>query len=151
MSGWVDGGWALPACLPWLQNEGTPQCGSLTEGPSIPSPPASPCPLSPWPQFCSPALLCLPSRPSESLWAWVWRLHRKFLLPTPPLPSPSSHIKLAISVSATLWPEAGEGLERQDLSVSLVCVCLQFLVRVLSMPCASACSIANSERGPCMG
>lgn len=41
--------------------------------------------------------------------------------------------------------------DRVPLSVSLVCVCVQFPVRASSMPCASACSIAHSEKGPASG
>lgn len=44
------------------------------------------------------------------------------------------------------WPHAGR-LEGQGPSIcALVYVCLQFLVCVSSMPCASARSIAHCER-----
>lgn len=70
--------------------------------------PAPPCqPLPPVP--LAKVLQSSPDPPSpqalvESLSAWVWKQHRKLpaLLPAPLLLSLSSHIELAISVSATL-------------------------------------------------
>lgn len=135
--GWVGGGWAQATCLPWVQNQGAPQWGSLTEGPSVPSPtlPApAPCALG----YSSAAQPCpnFPPGPIDSLWGWGWRPRRELpsFLPAPHLLSLSSHIELAISVSAThSGPRQGRGW-RDRVSLSRWCMSVSSFLSVC-YPC----------------
>lgn len=113
-----------PANLPplWLQDRGTPQWASLSEGAAPLAPPCwpRPCPLghSPAARPCPPHL---PQALTESLWAGPGGSTGGSLPAFFPPPVPQH--RLAIAASAALWPKAGEGLEGQvPLSVSLVCV-----------------------------
>lgn len=113
----VGGWWVGLASLPPLAPEpGNPQQGSLPEGTSILSLTLpAPALWFPLPQPCSATLPCPTFPPGPHRvppGAGFWRKPRKApaLLLTPS-PYPVPNIKLAICVSATLWPEAGEGLE----------------------------------------
>lgn len=110
----VGGRWVGLASLPPLAPEpGNPTTGKPPRGSQQPFPDlASACPLVPSATVLQPHPAPPPPspRPSQSPpGAGFSRKPRK-----PPallLTTPTPNIKLVISVSATLWPEAGEGLE----------------------------------------
>lgn len=132
-----------PSSLPWLQNQGTPQWGSLTKGLSVPSPLCWP--LPPRPLGYSPAAkpcLAFHPNPQSSSGPRFWRQHKRVLALLPPSPTPalSPNTELAISVSAPLSsPRQGKGwsdrvpLSHWCLSVfSFLSVCCPFPVLLLA-------------------
>ena len=160
----VGGWWVGLASLPPLAPEpGNPTVGKPHQGSQHPSPapfPTLPAPAlrSPRPQSCSPSLPhpTFPHRPSQGpSGPGSWRKHRKAPCPSSfrPPPRPHPHIKLAISVFATLSGlRQGKGWsDRVPLSVSLVCVCVQFPVRVLSTPCVAALLHRSLREAPVRG
>ena len=111
-----------PAILPplWLQDRGTPQWASLSQGATPLAPPCWPRPLSPWPQSCRPALPYLPQALTESLWAGPGgstggSIPPSSHFPFPDIGLPSLHLPLS-------GPRQGRGWRDRSLCLSCWCV-----------------------------
>lgn len=138
-----------PANLrPLAAGPGSPTAGQPPLRVPRPLPPSvGPAPAPP--QSYRLALPHLTQAPTESS-GLVLEAAREGPHPSPPSPSPTSACHLC--VCHTFWPR-GRGGAGGTGSVCLchwcLSVCLQFLVCVWSMPCASAHSIAHRERPLC--
>ena len=144
--GWAGGGWAPPSCLPCGSRTGEPHSGQASA--RVPHPLPHPAGPAPCPLGHSPAARPCPTspRPSQSPSGPVLEAAQEGpspLLPTSRSPTSACHLCICHSLAQGRGGAGGTGP-----SVCLAGVCLQFLVCVLSMPCAFAHSIAHSERPP---